>query len=125
MCSKKLPFDYIRNGNIDLDMVENTLLDDVKFDANIMKNYSKYAQKFISDLMNKNIYERPNIVEVLEHPWFQLFFRKEVKKRIVNTHKKEFYTNPDIDDIVTYDDNVENDNSKDIRANYLLYTNVN
>ena len=125
LCSKKLPFDYIRNGNIDLDMVENTLLDDVKFDANIMKNYSKYAQKFISDLMNKNIYERPNIVEVLEHPWFQLFFRKEVKKRIVNTHKKEFYTNPDIDDIVTYDDNVENDNSKDIRANYLLYTNVN
>ena len=125
LCMKRLPFDYLRNGNHELDMVQNTLLDDVKFDYNIMKNYSKYAEKFIRDLMNKNNYERPNIIEVLEHPWFQLYFGKEVKKRIVNTYKKEFYTNPNIDDLYTFDENAENDNSKDIRANYLLYTNIN
>ena len=125
LCMKRLPFDYLRNGNHELDMVQNTLLDEVKFDYNIMKNYSKYAEKFIRDLMNKNNYERPNIIEVLEHPWFQLYFGKEVKKRIVNTYKKEFYTNPNIDDLYTFDENAENDNSKDIRANYLLYTNIN
>ena len=125
LCMKRLPFNYLRNGNNELDMVQNTLLDDVKFDYNIMKNYSKYAEKFIRDLMNKNNYERPNIIEVLEHPWFQLYFGKEVKKRIVNTYKKEFYTNPNIDDLYTFDENAENDNSKDIRANYLLYTNIN
>ena len=125
LCMRRLPFDYIRDGNNELDMVENTLLDEVKFDYNIMRKYSKYAEKFIRDLMNKNTNERPNITEVLEHSWLQLFFGKEVKKRIINTYKKEFYTNPEIDDLITYDDNVENDNSKDIRANYLLYTNVN
>ena len=125
LCMRKLPFDYIRAGNNEMDMIENTLHDEVKFDYNIMKKYSKYAEKFIRDLMNKNTFERPTITEVLEHPWFQLFFGKEVKNRIVNTYKKEFYTNPDIDDLYTCDDNIENDNSKDIRANYLLYTNVN
>ena len=125
LCMRKLPFDYIRAGNNEMDMIENTLLDEVKFDYNIMKKYSKYAEKFIRDLMNKNTFERPTITQVLEHPWFQLFFGKEVKNRIVNTYKKEFYTNPDIDDLYTCDDNIENDNSKDIRANYLLYTNVN
>ena len=125
LCMRKLPFDYIRAGQNEMDMIENTLLDEVKFDYNIMKQYSKYAEKFIRDLMNKNTFERPNIIEVLEHPWFQLFFRKEVKKRIVNTYKNEFYTNPNIDDLYTFDENIENDNSKDIRANYLLYTNVN
>ena len=125
LCMKRFPFNHLRNGNHELDMVQNTLLDDVKFDYNIMKNYSKYAEKFIRDLMNKNNYERPNIIEVLEHPWFQLYFGKEVKKRIVNTYKKEFYTNPNIDDLYTFDENAENDNSKDIRANYLLYTNIN
>ena len=106
-------------------MIENTLLDEVKFNYNIMSKYSKYAEKFIRDLMNKNAYQRPNITEVLEHPWFQLFFKKEVKKRIVNTYKNEFYANPDIEDLYTYDENAENDNSRDIRAKYLLYTNVN
>ena len=125
LCMRKLPFDYIRAGQNEMDMIENTLLDEVKFDYNIMKQYSKYAEKFIRDLMNKNTFERPNIIEVLEHPWFQLFFRKEVKKRIVNTYKNEFYSNPNIDDLYTFDENIENDNSKDIRANYLLYTNVN
>ena len=125
LCIGKLPFDYLRNGRNELDMVENTLLDEVKFDYNIIRKYSKYAEKFIRDLMNKNTYERPNITEVLEHPWFHLFFGKEVKKRIVNTYKNEFYSNPDIDDLYTYDENIENDNSKDIRAKYLLYTNVN
>ena len=125
LCMKKLPFDYKRNGQNELDMVENTLLDEVKFDYNTIRKYSKYAEKFIRDLMNKNYDERPNITEVLEHPWFKLFFGKEVKKRIVNTYKNEFYTNPYIDELYTYDENIENDNSKDIRANYLLYTNVN
>ena len=125
LCMRKLPFDYIREGKKELDMVENTLLDEVKFNYNIMSKYTKYAEKFIRDLMNKNAYQRPNITEVLEHPWFQLFFKKEVKKRIVNTYRNEFYANPDIDDLYTYDENVENDNSRNIRANYLLYTNVN
>ena len=125
LCMRKLPFDYIREGNNDLDMVENTLLDEVRIDKNIMKKYSKYAEQFIRDLMNKNTNERPNITEVLEHPWFQLFFKKEVKKRIINTYKNEFYENPEIEDLYTYDDNTENENSKDIRANYLLYTSVN
>ena len=123
LCVKKLPFDYIREGNQNIDMIENTLLDDVKFDHNIMKKYSKYAEKFIKDLMNKNTFERPNIREVLEHQWFQLFFRNEVKKRIINTYKTEFYQNPEIEDLNTYDENYEN--SKDDKANYLLYTNVN
>ena len=123
LCVKKLPFDYIREGNQNMDMIENTLLDDVKFDHNIMKKYSKYAEKFIKDLMNKNTFERPNIREVLEHQWFQLFFRNEVKKRIINTYKTEFYQNPEIEDLNTYDENYEN--SKDDKANYLLYTNVN
>ena len=125
LCMRKLPFDYIRDGKNELDMIENTLLDEVKFNYNIMSKYSKYAEKFIRDLMNKNAYQRPNITEVLEHPWFQLFFKKEVKKRIVNTYKNEFYANPDIEDLYTYDENAENDNSRDIRAKYLLYTNVN
>ena len=116
----RLPFNYLRNSNHELDM-----FDDVKFDYNIMKNYSKYAEKFIRDLMNKNNYKRPNIIEILEHPWFQLYFGKEVKKRIVNTYKKEFDTNPNIDDLYTFDENAENDNSKDIRANYLLFKNIN
>ena len=122
---KKLPFDYVRDGNNEMDMVENTLLDEVKFDYNIMRKYSKNAEKFIRDLMNKNTFDRPNITEVLEHPWFQLFFRKEVKKRIINTYKEEFYSNPDIDELYTYDENIEKENSKDVRDNYLLYTNVN
>ena len=125
LCMRKLPFDYYREGNNKLDMVENTLLDEVRIDKNIMKKYSKYAELFIIDLMNKNTNERPNITEVLEHPWLQLFFKKEVKKRIINTYKNEFYENPDIEDLYTCDDNIENDNSKDIRANYLLYTNIN
>ena len=125
LCLRKLPFDYIREGNNELDMVENTLLDEVKFDRNIMKQYSKYAEKFIRDCMNKNTFERLDITEVLEHEWFQLYFKNEVKKRIVNTHKIEFYENPNIEDLYTYDENVENDNSKDVRTNYLLYTNVN
>ena len=125
LCMGKLPFDYIREGKNQLDMIENTLLDEVKFNQSVMNKYSKFAERFIKDLMNKNTNERPNITEVLEHPWFQLFFKKEVKKRIVNTYKNEFYENPDIEDLYTYDENVENDNSKDVRANYLLYTNVN
>ena len=125
LCIRKLPFDYIREGNNELDMVENTLLDEVKFDRNIMKQYSKYAEKFIRDCMNKNTFERIDITEVLEHEWFQLYFKKEVKKRIVNTHRNEFYENPNIDDLYTYDENVENENSKDVKANYLLYTNIN
>ena len=48
-----------------------------------------------------------------------------MKKRIKKKKKKEFYTNPNIDDLYTFDENAENDNSKDIRANYLLYTNIN
>ena len=116
---KKLPFDYVRDGNNEMDMVENTLLDEVKLDYNIMRKYSKNAEKFIRDLMNKNTFDRPNITEVLEHPWFQLFFRKEVKKRIINTYKEEFYSNPDIDELYTYDENIEKENSKDVRDNYV------
>ena len=119
----KLPFDYVRKGCIEKDIIENTLLDEVKIDPNKMQKYSRYATKFIKDLMNKNTFERPNIKEVLEHEWFQLFFKNEVKKRKINTHKNEFYENPEIEDNYTYDDNIEN--SKQNRTNYLLYTSIN
>ena len=119
----KLPFDYIRNGCIEKDIIENTLLDEVKIDPNKMQKYSKYATKFIKDLMNKNTFERPNIKEVLEHEWFQLFFKNEVKKRKINTYKNEFYENPEIEENYTCDDNIEN--SKQNRTNYLLYTSIN
>ena len=79
LCMGKLPFDYIREGKNQLDMIENTLLDEVKFNQSVMNKYSKFAERFIKDLMNKNTNERPNITEVLEHPWLQLFFKKEVK----------------------------------------------
>ena len=125
LCSGKLPFDYYRNGSVEKDVIENTLLDNVKFDSNFIKQYSKFAIKFISDLMNKNTYERPNIREVLEHDWFKLFFKNEVKRRIVDTHRNEFYENPDIEDIYTCDDNIDKDNNKGKCNNFLLYTSIN
>ena len=105
------------------DIIENTLLDEVKIDYNIMNKYSKYATKFIKDLMNKNVFERPNIREVLEHEWFQLYFKNEVKKRKIDTYKNEFYENPEIDDLYTCDENIEK--SKENQTNFLLYTSIN
>ena len=123
LCEKKLPFDYIRYGRLEKDIIENTLLDEVKIDYNIMNKYSKYATKFIKDLMNKKVFERPNIREVLEHEWFQLYFKNEVKKRKINTYKNEFYENPEIDDLYTCDENIEK--SKEKQTNFLLYTSIN
>ena len=123
LCERKLPFDYIRKGCDEKDVIENTLLDEVKFDYNIMSKYSKYAIKFIRDLMNKNTFERPNIKEVLEHEWFQLFFKNVVKKRKIDAYKNEFYENPDIEENYTCDENIEK--SKQNRTNFLLYTSIN
>ena len=125
LCSGKLPFDYVRYGCDQKDIIENTLLDDVKFDRNMIQKYSKYAIKFMRELMNKNTYQRPNIREVLEHEWFKLYFKNEVKQRIVNTYKNEFYQNPNIDDIYTCDDNIDKDNNKGNCTNFLLYTSIN
>ena len=121
----KLPFDYFRNGCVEKDIIENTLLDEVKFDDNFIKKYSKYAVKFIKDLMNKNVYERPNIKEVLEHEWLQLYFKNEVKKRKIDTYRNEFYENPEIEDNYTYDENIDKENSKENCTNFLLYTSIN
>ena len=58
-----MPFDYVQYGCAEKNIIENTLLDDVKFESYFIKNYSKYTIKFIKDLMSKNTYERPNIKE--------------------------------------------------------------
>ena len=123
LCERKLPFDYVRFGCDEKDIIENTLLDEVRFDKVIIQKCSKYAVKFIKDLMNKNTSERPNIRKVLEHEWFQIFFKNEVKKRRINTYRNEFYENPEIEEDCTCDDNIEN--SKQNRINYLLYTSIN
>ena len=125
LCAGKLPFDYIRPNCTEKDIIENTLLDEVKFGDIFIKKYSRYVVKFIKDLMNKNTYERPNIKEVLEHEWLQLYFKNEVKKRKINTHKYEFYENPNISDSNTFDENIDKENSKEIRTNFLLYTSIN
>ena len=116
----KLPFDYSRPGCAEKDLIENTLLDNVKFDSNFTRKYSTLAMIFIKDLMNKNTFERPNIREVLQHEWFQLYFKNEVKKRKINTYKNEFYENPNIEDIYTIDDNYDKE-----KNNFLLYTSIN
>ena len=125
LCAGKLPFDYVRPNNTEKDIIENTLLDDVKFDVTIFKKYSRYVIKFIKDLMNKNTYERPSIKEVLEHEWLQLYFKNEVKQRKISTYKHEFYENPDISEQYTCDENIDNGKSKEIRTNFLLYTSIN
>ena len=125
LCSGKLPFDYVRKGRVEKDIIENTLLDDVKFDNTFIKKYSKFAVKFIKDLMNKNTFKRPNIREVLEHEWLQLYFKDEVKQRKINTYRNEFYENPEIEDIVTCDENIDKENNKNNRTNFLLYTSIN
>ena len=123
LCEGNLPFDYIRSGRKEKDIIENTLLDEVNFSKKTILKYSKNAIKFIKDLMNKNVHKRPNIKEVLEHEWLQLYFKNEVKKRKINTYKNEFYENPEIEESCTFDENIEN--SKQIRTNYLLYTSIN
>ena len=125
LCTGKLPFDYSRPGCTEKDLIENTLLDEVKFDNNFSNKYSIYAMRFIKNLMNKNTFERPNIREVLQHEWFQKFFKSEVKKRKINNYKNEFYENPNIEEIVTLDENFDKEKTIENRNNFLLYTSIN
>ena len=54
--SKWVYFDLEKNkiSRIELDMIENTLLDEVKFNQSVMNKYSKFAERFIKDLMNND-----------------------------------------------------------------------
>ena len=81
MCSSKLPFDYPTKGLKKTNIILNTINDELKFNEECWKKFSKEAIKFIKDCMNKNTEKRLNIKQVLEHEWIKKYFYKEVKKR--------------------------------------------
>ena len=81
MCTSKLPFDYTTKGLNKTNIILNTLNDDLKFNDECWKKFSKEAKKFIKDCMNKNTEKRLNIRQVLEHDWIKKYFYKEVKNR--------------------------------------------
>ena len=81
MCTSKLPFDYTTKGLNKTNIILNTLNDDLKFNDECWKKYSKEAKKFIKDCMNKNADKRLTIKQVLEHDWIKKYFYREVKKR--------------------------------------------
>ena len=85
--SSKLPFNYT-NKNGKKDYIKNTLEDEVKFDGKEWKNISSEGIKFIKDTMNKNVDERINIKNVLEHEWIKKYYNENVKERrsIKNTY---------------------------------------
>ena len=85
--SSKLPFNYT-NKNGKKDYIKNTLEDEVKFDGKEWKNISSEGIKFIKDTMNKNVDERINIKNVLEHEWIKKYYNENVKQRrsIKNTY---------------------------------------
>lgn len=81
MCSSKLPFDYPTKGLNKTNIILNTLNDELKFNADCWKKYSKEAIKFIKACMNKNSEKRLTIKQVLEHDWIKKFFYREVANR--------------------------------------------
>ena len=81
MCTSKLPFDYPTKGLNKTNIIINTLNDDLKFNDDCWKKFSKEAIKFIKDCMNKNPEKRLNIKQVLEHEWIKKYFYREVKNR--------------------------------------------
>ena len=81
MCTSKLPFDYVTKGLKIKNIVVNTLNDEIKFNEECWKKFSKEVVQFIKGCMNKNPEKRLTIKEVLEHEWIKKFFFKEVSKR--------------------------------------------
>ena len=81
MCTGKLPYDYTTKGLNKTNIILNTLNDDLKFNEDCWKKYSKEAIKFIKACMNKNTEKRLTIKQVLEHEWIKKFFYREVKNR--------------------------------------------
>ena len=90
MCTSKLPFDYPTKGLNKANIILNTLNDELKFNEDCWKKYSKEAIKFIKACMNKNTEKRLNIKQVLEHEWIKKYFYMEVKNReSSNNHEIE------------------------------------
>lgn len=90
MCTSKLPFDYPTKGLNKANVILNTLNDELKFNEDCWKKYSKEAVKFIKACMNKNTEKRLNIKQVLEHEWIKKYFYNEVKNReSSNNHEIE------------------------------------
>ena len=83
MCTSKLPFDYVTKGLKIKNIVVNTLNDEIKFNEECWKKFSKEVVQFIKGCMNKNPEKRLDIKEVLEHEWIKKFFYKEVTRREV------------------------------------------
>ena len=81
MCSSKLPFDYPTKGLNKTNIILNTLNDELKFNEECWKKYSKEAIKFIKGCMNKDSEKRFNIKQVLEHDWIKKYFYREVANR--------------------------------------------
>ena len=81
MCSSKLPFDYMTKGLNKTNIILNTLNDELKFNDDCWKKYSKEAIKFIKACMNKNTEKRLTIKQVLEHEWIKKYFYREVRNR--------------------------------------------
>ena len=81
MCTSKLPFDYPTKGLNKANIILNTLNDELKFNEDCWKKYSKEAVNFIKACMNKNTEKRLNIKQVLEHEWIKKYFYMEVKNR--------------------------------------------
>ena len=83
MCTSKLPFDYVTKGLKVKNIVVNTINDEIKFNEECWKKFSKEVIQFIKGCMNKNPEKRLDIKEVLEHEWIKKFFYKEVTRREV------------------------------------------
>ena len=81
MCTSTLPYDYPTKGINKTNIILNTLNDELKFNHDCWKKFSKEAIKFIKACMNKNTEKRLTIKQVLEHEWIKKYFYKEVKKR--------------------------------------------
>ena len=81
MCTSTLPYDYPTKGLHKTNIVINTLNDDLKFNQDCWKKFSKESIKFIKDCMNKNTEKRLTIKQVLEHEWIKKYFYREVKNR--------------------------------------------
>ena len=95
MCTSKLPFDYPTKGLNKNNIILNTLNDELKFNEDCWKKYSKEAIKFIKDCMNKDSEKRLNIKQVLEHEWIKKYFYKEVKNRQSSNNIINFKKNID------------------------------
>ena len=72
---------YPTKGLNKTNIILNTLNDELKFNEECWKKFSKEAIKFIKGCMNKDSEKRFNIKQVLEHDWIKKYFYREVTKR--------------------------------------------